>query len=201
MKNRATATAALTLTAVLALAGCAATAGSGNGMSGMDHGSTSSSPAAPAADANEADTMFASMMIEHHTQAIGMSDMILAKDGIDQRVLDLAAQIKAAQQPEIDVMQSWLDEWGASMSDMDSVDHDMDGMMSEEDMQALEDATGADASRLFLEQMIAHHEGAITMAQDEVRDGQNADAVALAETIIDAQTSEITTMEEILATL
>jgi uncharacterized protein (DUF305 family) len=54
---------------------------------------------------------------------------------------------------------------------------------------------------LFLEQMIAHHRGAIDMAQDEVDNGQNSDAVAMAQTIIDTQTSEIATMEEILATL
>ena len=68
-------------------------------------------------------------------------------------------------------------------------------------MQALEDATGPDAGRLFLEQMIQHHEGAVDMAQEEVDNGQNSDAVALAETIIDAQTEEIATMKEILATL
>ena len=53
----------------------------------------------------------------------------------------------------------------------------------------------------FLEQMIEHHRGAIDMAQDEVDDGQNSDAVSLAQKIIDTQTAEITTMEEILATL
>ena len=75
------------------------------------------------------------------------------------------------------------------------------GMMTEEDMQALDAATGTEASRLFLEQMIEHHRGAIDMAQDEVDDGQNSDAVSLAQKIIDTQTAEITTMEEILATL
>jgi len=68
-------------------------------------------------------------------------------------------------------------------------------------MQALDAATGTEACRLFLEQMIEHHRGAIDMAQDEVDDGQNSDAVSLAQKIIDTQTAEITTMEEILATL
>ena len=75
------------------------------------------------------------------------------------------------------------------------------GMMSEDDMQSLKQATGTDAARLFLQQMIEHHRGAIDMAQDEVDDGQNSDAVSLAQKIIDTQTAEITTMEEILATL
>lgn len=197
MKNRAAATAAITLTALLALAGCAGTTGSGDDMSGMDHGNNES-PAS--ADANDADIMFASMMMEHHTQAVDMSDMILSKDGIDERVTVLAEEIKAAQQPEIEKMEGWLEDWGADASDMGSMDHGS-GMMTEDDMQALEDASGIDAARLFLDQMIEHHDGAIDMAQDEIDNGLNSDAVALAQTIIDAQTTEIATMEEILATL
>lgn len=197
MNNRAAATAAITLTALLALAGCASTTSSGgtDTMPGMG----SSASASPAADVNMADMQFTMMMIPHHQQAVEMADMILAKDGIDERVLTLAEQIKAAQGPEIELMESWLDEWGTPMGDMDGMDHG--GMMSDTDMQALEDATGAEASRLFLEQMIVHHQGAIEMAQDEVDNGQNPDVITLAENIIASQTTEISTMEDILATL
>ena len=195
MRNRAAATAAITLTALLALAGCAGTTGSG----GMDNMPGMGSSASPAADVNNADMQFTMMMIPHHEQAIEMADMILAKDGIDERVVTLAEQIKAAQGPEIELMEAWLDDWGTPMGDMDGMDHG--GMMSESDMQALEDASGDEASRLFLEQMIVHHEGAIEMAQSEVDNGQNADVIALAEAIIASQTTEITTMEDILANL
>ena len=197
MNNRAAATTAITLTALVALAGCASTTSSG----GMDNmpGMGSSASASAAADVNMADMQFTMMMIPHHEQAVEMADMILAKDGIDERVLTLAEQIKAAQGPEIELMESWLDEWGTPMGDMDGMDHG--GMMSDTDMQALEDATGAEASRLFLEQMIVHHEGAIEMAQDEVDNGQNPDVITLAENIIASQTTEIATMEDILATL
>jgi len=197
MKNRAAATAAITLAALLALAGCASTTSSG----GMDNmpGMGSSASASPAADVNMADMQFTMMMIPHHEQAVEMADMILAKDGIDERVVTLAEDIKAAQGPEIELMESWLDDWGTPMGDMDGMDHG--GMMSDTDMQALEDATGAEASRLFLEQMIVHHEGAIEMAQDEVDNGQNPDVITLAENIIASQTTEIATMEDILATL
>ena len=203
MKNRIATTTALTLTALLTLAGCASTSGSGS-MPGMDHsGGSSSSASAPAtADANEADIMFATMMIEHHKQAIEMSDTLLAKDGIDERVVTLAEDIKAAQEPEIQQMQGWLSDWGAesNSSDMGGMDHG-GGMMSEEDMQALESAEGNEAARLFLEQMMEHHRGAIDMGKDELNDGQNSDAVTLAQSIIDTQTAEITTMEDLLATL
>lgn len=84
---------------------------------------------------------------------------------------------------------------------MSGMDHSMDGMMSDEDMANLEAVTGDEASRLFLEQMIEHHEGAVTMAQEEVDNGLNSDATALAQTIVDTQTSEIETMRELLTSL
>ncbi|MFL2002133.1 DUF305 domain-containing protein [Microbacterium sp. A1-JK] len=202
MRIRSAATAALALATALTLAGCAGGTGSGSeSMPGMDHGSSSAS-SEPMADFNDADVMFAQMMIPHHQQAVEMADMILAKDGIDESVLALADEIKAAQQPEIEQLQGWLDEWGADgdTESMDGMDHG-GGMMSDEDMQSLDAATGAEASRLFLEQMTMHHEGAITMAQDEVDNGQNADAVALAQTIVETQTAEIATMQELLAQL
>jgi uncharacterized protein (DUF305 family) len=85
---------------------------------------------------------------------------------------------------------------------MEGMDHGsgagMSGMMSEEDMQALEDAQGTEASRLYLEQMTAHHEGAVEMARDQVEQGQNPQAVALAQDVIEAQEAEITEMEGLL---
>ena len=69
----------------------------------------------------------------------------------------------------------------------------------EGDMDALEQADGAEASRLFLEQMIVHHEGAIEMAEDELEGGENPDALELASAIIEAQSTEIEEMQELLA--
>ncbi|MET0886567.1 MAG: DUF305 domain-containing protein [Mycetocola sp.] len=194
MKIRAAATAAITLTALIALAGCANSPGTG----GMDGDMPGMGASASAVDVNQTDMQFTMMMIPHHQQAIDMSAVILAKDDIDQQVTAMAEQIKAAQGPEIEQMESWLDDWGTGMGDMDGMG---DGMMSDTDMQALEDATGEEASRLFLEQMIEHHQGAIEMAQDEVDNGQNPDVIALAQNIITSQTAEIATMEEILAIL
>ena len=200
MKIRSAASAALAVAAALILVGCANTTDSGS-MPGMNHGSDSS--ASTEADFNNADVMFAQMMIPHHEQAIEMADMLLAKDGIDSDIVTLAEDIKAAQQPEIDQMEEWLQAWGADMGDMGGMGgmgHD-DGMMSDDYMAAFQDATGAEASRLFLEQMIEHHEGAIDMAQNEVDNGQNADAIDMAESIIDTQTAEIAQMEQLLTEL
>ncbi len=187
--------------------------------------------------------MFARQMIPHHQQAIQMSDMILAKQDIDPRVVDLAKQIKAAQGPEIEKMQGWLDQWGmpgmssmpgpsgmpgnmpTDLGGMHGPDTDstspgpagpapsgsmmpgmpgmqgIEGMMSPADMQALQNAEGLDAAKMFLSGMIKHHQGAITMAQGEIKNGQFPDAVALARSIIASQQQEIDTMNQILASL
>jgi uncharacterized protein (DUF305 family) len=98
-------------TALLPAAVAAATAFSGcsadDSMSGMGHGSsspTASSSATTVGEFDEVDVMFAQMMIPHHEQAVDMSDMVLNKSNINPEVTALAKQIKAAQQPEIDMM-------------------------------------------------------------------------------------------------
>ena len=187
----------------------------------------SASPSATSSDAthNDADVTFAQGMIPHHQQAIEMSDMLLGKQGIDPEVISLADEIKNAQGPEIEQMQGWLQEWGASSSPAPAPatstampGHDMPahqmpgrdmgkmpgmggsghGMMSEADMAALQNAQGADASRLFLTQMIAHHKGAIMMAQQEIDNGQFPAAVEMARNIVSSQQAEIDTMQGML---
>ena len=150
--------------------------------------------------------MFAQMMIPHHEQAIEMSDIILSKDDVPADVTSLAEEIKAAQGPEIAQLTDWLEQWGEPTQpegmDMDmGGDHDMsqmEGMLSEEDLQQLSDAPGPEAAELFLNQMIAHHEGAVAMAEDQVENGKYPPAVDLAQTIIDTQQQEIDTMQQML---
>jgi uncharacterized protein (DUF305 family) len=77
----------------------------------------------------------------------------------------------------------------------------MDGMMSPAQMDALTTAQGVEASKLFLTGMIAHHQGALTMAQDEIKNGQFPDAIAMAKAILDSQQKEIDTMNQILSSL
>jgi uncharacterized protein (DUF305 family) len=82
------------------------------------------------------------------------------------------------------------------------MDHDMGGgMMSQADMDALDQASGKDATRLFLTGMVTHHKGAITMAQEEVANGENPEAIALAKKIIADQQAEIDTMNQLLEQL
>lgn len=153
---------------------------------------------------NDADVMFAQMMIPHHQQAVEMSETLLAKDDIPQNVADFAQGVIDAQGPEIDRMNAMLEAWGQEpMGDMgDSGGHGghggMSGMMSEDDMQQLEDATGTEAAKLYLEQMTRHHEGAVEMAEQQVSDGQNPQAIVLAEQVIEDQEAEIQEMKTML---
>jgi uncharacterized protein (DUF305 family) len=207
------------LAALVVVAGCSNSNDSGSEHQSTGHmtstSATAAATSAPGAEAhNDADVMFAQHMIPHHQQAIEMSDMLLAKQGIDPKVTELATQIKAAQGPEIQQMQGWLDEWGnPPMSPMPSGDMNMpehggmpgmssgQGMMSEQDMTALKNAQGVEASRLFLTQMTEHHQGAITMAQTEIKDGQYPPAVEMARAIVSTQQQEIDTMNGILGSL
>jgi uncharacterized protein (DUF305 family) len=77
----------------------------------------------------------------------------------------------------------------------------MAGMMSQADMAALQNAQGVDASKLFLTQMIQHHQGAIMMAQHEIDAGQYPPAVAMARSIVSSQQQQINTMQALLASL
>lgn len=191
--------AAAAIAAAIALAGCGTGSGSGSGtsMPGMDHG-TSPSSAVPANDHNAADVTFAQMMIPHHAQAVEMSDMILMKQDIPAEVTDLATKIKAAQGPEIETMTGWLKSWNEPTMPSG---HSMEGMVGEEDMKKLEAAQGTEAAKLFLSHMIAHHEGAVTMAKTEGTAGKNADAVSLSKAIVTAQEAEIQEMQKLLGTL
>jgi len=170
-----------------------------SGMPGMPGGQGASAPAA--APFNTADVQFAQMMIPHHAQAVQMAEFAATR-AADPELKALAATIKSAQQPEIDIMLGWLNAWGQptaqpgghNMPGMGA----MPGMMSEQDMNQLKAATGVDFDRHFARMMIAHHNGAIQMARDEAKNGSNADAKRLAATIEQAQTTEVAQLQKIL---
>lgn len=193
--NRIFSSTLLALVAMLALTAC----GSDNsGGSGGGDGSGGS-------DFNDADVTFAQSMIPHHEQAVEMAKMGKMQASSPE-VKNLANKIESAQGPEIATLKGWLKDWASEESDdsMGGMDHgsgmdrEMPGMMSDEDMAALEQATGAAFDKVFLTMMIEHHSGAIEMAQTEQADGKNADAKALAKKIETDQTAEISEMQKLL---
>ena len=150
---------------------------------------------------NSADVMFAQMMIPHHEQAIEMSDIALDPTvGASTVVRDLATQIKGAQDPEITAMKGFLTAWGMSLTMDAGMDHSsmMSGMLSATDIAELSALRGTDFDRAWMAGMIAHHEGAITMAVDVEKGGKNLAVRALAGTITSSQEAEIAEMKKLL---
>ena len=164
--------------------------------------STEGSPAGVSAEHNDADVTFAQMMTIHHEGALEMAKLA-AQEAESEDVKQLAATIEAAQLPEIELMESWLTDWEEPLepsghAGMDMGGMDMNGMSQEEVMDELEQQTGADFDNQFLTAMIAHHEGAVEMSEEELTDGLNPQALELAQQIIDAQQGEIQQMQQLL---
>jgi uncharacterized protein (DUF305 family) len=182
--------------AALALTACGGgTTDSGHSMGGHSMGASSAS--APAGH-NSQDVMFAQMMIPHHRQAIVMAEQAATRASSPE-VKKLAAQIEHAQGPEIQKMTGWLKAWGVAVPSGDMKMGHGDGMMSERDMKKLGTLSGKDFDKAFLQMMIKHHQGAVTMARTEQASGSFADAKALADSIVTSQSAEITTMRHLLA--
>jgi uncharacterized protein (DUF305 family) len=201
--------------AALTVAGCSEntsntstspTTASSTGMSGpmpgMDHGGSSASAASPSgtrSDFNDADVMFLQMMYPHHAQAIEMAKLVPSRSQ-NQQVIKLAQNIEKAQGPEMTQMTGLLNSFGKPAPTADSGHMDgMPGMMSAEQMTTLAKLSGAAFDRVWLQMMIDHHTGAITMSNTELSDGTNPDAKKMAEAIIANQQAEISQMQGILA--
>jgi len=140
------------------------------------------------------EVMFAQMMIPHHEQAVEMSELAKSRAS-DESVKALAAQIAEEQAPEIAQMQGWLAESGST----EHMGHEMamDGMLSDSELETLASASGSEFDRLFLEGMIAHHVGAIEMAQS-VLNSDNPEVRQLAAAIVSSQADQIATMKGLL---
>lgn len=184
--------------AALTLAACGGgDNGSGHDMNGHNmSGPSMGAGSAPATGHNDQDVMFAQMMIPHHQQAITMAKQAATKASAPE-IKQLAGQIEQAQGPEIQKMTGWLQTWGASMSSDDGM-HMGDGMMSDQDMKKLDTLSGKAFDKAFLQMMIRHHQGAISMAKTEQAQGSFADAKAMADSIVTSQSAEITAMRKLL---
>lgn len=146
---------------------------------------------------NDADVAFATEMIPHHAEAVQM--VVLAADRpLDPEVELLAQQIREAQVPEVEQMTDWLTAWGEDVPET-SLDHanahDLDHMEGTEELEA---ASDEDFQDTWLRLMIEHHEGAVSMAEQQLEDGEFGPAIDLARSIERSQQAEIATMEGLL---
>lgn len=203
MRNRtprALGATALTVTLALSAVAC-----------GTDDPASDPSTKVSTTEHNDADVAFASDMLQHHAQALSMVDLTMVRP-LDPEVQQLAERIREAQAPEIQTFSGWLTDWDEEIPETvrDHAnahgDHvmggdtgtDMPGMMTADDMTALEEAPDAEFQSMWLDMMIEHHEGAVEMAKSEQEDGQYKPAVDLAADIAESQTAEIDTMQGLL---
>lgn len=192
-------------TAIVAAAGAAsvvlAACGSSDDTSaGQSTPSAVSSAPTSQGQHNAADVAFAKGMIPHHRQAVEMADLAPTR-AESAEVKKLADEIKKAQDPEIQTLSGWLTSWGEQVPAEGAMDHSAHGtagMMTAEEMDKLEKASGKAFDTAFMEMMIKHHEGAVSMAKTEKANGAFPEAKTMADAIITSQTAEITRMNSLL---
>jgi len=196
---------ALVAAVATALLVSACTTPASDGHTDHTHGAESSAAAPANAPNNAADVTFVSGMIPHHEQAVEMSALVPQRS-TNPEVIKLAADISAAQEPEIQTMKGFLAQWNAGEGDVQEgaghEGHDMGamtGMVDDQSMAKLQTLKGADFDKLWLTSMIGHHEGAVEMANTEIAEGANADAKALASHIVTVQQAEIAQMKQMVA--
>ena len=143
---------------------------------------------------NSADLAYARMMIEHHSQAIEITELVPER-AESTPVKRLAERIAAAQRPEIAAMQGWLKDNGDDKT-TGHTHETMPGMATEAQLANLRAAKGKAFDELFLTVMITHHEGAVTMATEVKGQGNNVRVEEMADDVIAQQTTEINRMRE-----
>lgn len=170
--------------------------------------------ASPVADTTrrgytDADVRFMQEMIGHHAQALTMSALVPSRTARDNLKL-LAERITISQRDEIARMERWLRTRGEEIPTADAHAHHaghhpmMPGMLSPEEMARLEQATGAEFDRLFVEGMIKHHEGALVMVEQLYASpggGQEPELYLFANDVDADQRAEIKRMRALLEQL
>ena len=156
---------------------------------------------------SDADVKFMQGMIPHHAQALEMTSLLSSRTERDV-MRRLAQRIELSQEDEITMMQDWLRTRGEDVVDTDAHHAPgaelMPGMLSEEEMTRLEQARGIEFDRLFLELMITHHRGALTMVRDLLSQrgtAQESQLFAFTSDITADQGMEIDRMDAMLTEL
>ncbi|MFF9851689.1 DUF305 domain-containing protein [Streptomyces litmocidini] len=212
-RQRAVVAAALSAVAVLALGACDSAPDQGAPRAGASAGPGVVAPGKPGEPArrispeeaarllpdespNGADFRYVQMMTVHHRQALTMTALVPGRASSPQ-VRKVAERIAAAQRPEIDAMEGWLKNNGGPREQGAHDHHAMPGMATEAQLKELRGAKGKAFDELFLKLMIAHHEGAVTMAAEVLSEGNNVLVEEMANDVIAQQTAEIDRMRSL----
>jgi uncharacterized protein (DUF305 family) len=159
----------------------------------------------------QADVKFMRDMIGHHGQALVMAEWA-PSHGASPAIRTLAERIVSGQEDEIALMQQWLRDRNQPVAEPAGEDHQghsghdmlMPGMLTQAQLDELDQARGREFDRLFLRYMIQHHQGALTMVNRLFATpgaAREASAFKLANDISADQSSEIARMERMLGEL
>lgn len=165
-------------------------------MDGMDMSSSK-----PAAGFNDGDVMFVQMMLPHHEEALQMAKWAQT-NASNTEVKDLAMKIQMEGQPQIGKLKGWLTAWDQPpLAEDDPMMTSMPGMMSAAEMAKMKKMKDAMFDRMFVRMMIAHHQGALKVTQDEIAEGGNSKVKTMAKTIQASMRTELAQMKQLLPTL
>jgi uncharacterized protein (DUF305 family) len=198
------------LLAILVITGCRRTPRVVEPVSGRPTVEVSSNTVRPRHTA--ADVRFMQGMIHHHAQALAMTSLVPTRTRRDDMRL-LAERIDVSQRDEIRLMEQWLRSRHEEVPTLDAHHghHDaashsalMPGMLTEDELARLAQATGPEFDRLFLQDMIRHHEGALTMVSELFGSSgaaQESETYRFASDVDSDQRAEITRMRALLQSL
>ncbi|GAB2833800.1 DUF305 domain-containing protein [Lentzea nigeriaca] len=183
--------------AVLVLAGCGGEAIVPPGQGGHGHGATSAAPPVPAAGArfNDADVMFAQMMVDHLQLGISLSQLALAK-ATKKEAKDLAGAIDATQREELSMLKSWLKLWGKPEEGGANLHaaHGGQPLLDDKVINDTKEKSGAEFDLTYLNLMAGHQGAAVEMALTEKKDGSNPETMAYAERVVSTRQGQISQM-------
>ncbi|WET81389.1 DUF305 domain-containing protein [Amycolatopsis sp. QT-25] len=156
---------------------------------------------------NDADVEYMTMMVPHHRQAKVMTDLVPGKTANEQ-IRAIAGRISVAQDGEVAMMKTWLADRGKPVPGEGHAGHGgghehalMPGMATEAQLADLRAANGVAFEKLFLDLMIAHHQGALTMAETQLGKGVEIKAQEMAQEVVTGQTAEIERMKTLRSKL
>lgn len=172
-----------------------------------DHGVAASFDTSNSGPHNQQDVDFAVDLITLNGQTVAMARMAASRTNSGE-VQQLSDEIEATRGAEIKLLSAWLEGWGedvpsTAIHDMGAMEHDVDhrdiGAVTDDEMEKLSRAQGAEFDRLWLEAMIAQRDAASATAEDQIAEGRNRDAIAMAKSVMAERSDEVSAMEDLLA--
>jgi uncharacterized protein (DUF305 family) len=186
----------LLLVAALVVSSCGHSTAPPKASSSTEQPAITGAPAAFNAD----DVTFATNMIENYRQTTELTALV-PDHSTDPELIKLASDVDAAQQPELEMMKVFLVQWDSNSDDNSGQGGNgnaVAGTIDDATMARLGSLRGQDFDTLWLQSMIGHQQGVVTMAEAETAHGTNVDAVATAKQLIGTYQGQLGRMQQLL---